>query len=145
MDMTYPPDGYDIDAYRDVHRSLFFLSVNESMRKQLIYSAAISIAARSRPWHENPSLRRIPGDAFKRQGTSGIPWSIHVYWDSNLTIPLPGGEYFPLLVSRSWTGAFGVAAIDLFSRCIIMKLSNGLSAQYGWWTDIGRRAKILPD
>ena len=47
MDVTYPSDGYDIGAYR-VHRSLFFLR-KQKHAQAMIYSAAISIAARSRP------------------------------------------------------------------------------------------------
>lgn len=125
MDVTYPPDGYGIDAYRDVHRSLFFLSASKSMRKQLIYSAAVSIAARSRPWHENPSLRPDPGRrvrTMRRESKYRGPSALIGIPSLTALISREGPAF------RSWTGAFEA---DPLSRRTIVKLSNGVHGDSG--------------
>jgi len=99
MDVTYPSDGYDIGAYR-VYRFLFFL--RKQKRKQLIYSAAISIAARSCPWHENSSSRRIR-NAFKWWDTS---WNAVVHPHLlGFQTDRPSEGCFPPFVFRSWIQA----------------------------------------
>lgn len=98
------------------------------MRKQLIYSAAISIAARSR------SMTRksiVALDPRRVQMMRYEPECRGPFTPIRIPNPTDGPSSsgcFPLLVFRSRTGSFRSSRIDPFSRRIIVKFPNGFTS-----------------